>query len=723
MTLEELEKAVEQGTVDTVLLAITDMQGRLQGKRLTATHFLAEVVEHGAEGCNYLLAVDVDMATVEGYAMSSWERGYGDMMMVPDLDTLRPVPWQEGTVICLADVAWLDGSEVVASPRQILRRQLARLAERGWIANAGTELEFMVFLDTYEEAWHKSYRDLRPANLYNVDYSLLGTARVEPLIRRIRNSMAAAGMVVEDSKGECNFGQHEINFRYADALRTADEHAIFKNGAKEIAAEEGMAISFMAKYDEREGNSCHIHFSLADDERPAVRTRRERRLFDSFLAGQLACLREMTLLLAPNVNSYKRYAAASFAPTTVAWGQDNRTCSLRVVGHGPSKRFENRAGGADLNPYLALSAIIASGLHGVDAGLELEPALEGNAYADAERPRVPQTLRDARELFAAQRCRARGVRRGGRRPLPQRRRRRARGLPLRGHRLGALPRVRAAVSRVWKRWPVGRSARSRPPHRMRCSRPFARRRRSRRPSTGSAPRSSSACFAPGSQLPAERELCARLGIARSTLRQALTALTQSGHVFATRGRGGGTFVSDPQPPADPPSALMLSPVAGDLRPAPGRRAGRGGAGRRAGERRRAGRARRGRIDARGHARGLRRLPPGGHPAARRAGRGDGLDQAGPRDDRGAGRDDRPDRLHRPPSRGAGLLQRPAPAAARRRSRGRRDARRAGHDRAPAGHRARARGPAAERLTGPISGPSSPVGQVSAEGPEICASCT
>jgi glutamine synthetase len=378
---------------------MTDMQGRLQGKRLTAAHFLKEVLEHGAESCNYLLAVDVDMNTVDGYEMSSWERGYSDMLLVPDIDTLRAVPWQEGTVTCLADVAWLDGSEVVASPRQILRRQLARLAERGWIANAGTELEFMVFLDTYEEAWHKGYRELRPANLYNVDYSLLGTARVEPLIRRIRNDMGAAGMVVEDSKGECNFGQHEINFRYADALRTADEHAIFKNGAKEIASDEGTAITFMAKYDEREGNSCHIHFSLADEDGPLFA--REPALFDSFLAGQLAWLREMTLLLAPNINSYKRFAAASFAPTAVAWGEDNRTCSLRVVGHGPSRRFENRAGGADLNPYLALSALIASGLHGLDNGLELEPPLAGNAYAAAERPRVPQTLRDARELFAA----------------------------------------------------------------------------------------------------------------------------------------------------------------------------------------------------------------------------------------------------------------------------------------------------------------------------------
>jgi glutamine synthetase len=401
VTLQELEQAVADGTIDTVLLAMTDMQGRLQGKRLTASHFLGEVIEHGAESCNYLLAVDVDMRTVDGYAMSSWEGGYGDMVLTPDLATLRAVPWQEGTVVCLADVAWPDSSDVVASPRQILRGQLARLAERGWSANAGTELEFLVFNDTYEQAWQKSYRELSPANLYNVDYSLLGTARVEPLIRRIRNSMVAAGMIVEDSKGECNFGQHEINFHYADALRTADEHSIYKNGAKEIAAQEGVAITFMAKFDQREGNSCHIHFSLADASDPSAPLfAREEALFRSFLAGQLACLRELTLLLAPHVNSYKRYATGSFAPTTVAWGHDNRTCALRVVGHGPSLRFENRVGGADLNPYLALSAIIASGLHGIDAGLELEPPLEGSAYAAHERPRLPTTLAHARELFA-----------------------------------------------------------------------------------------------------------------------------------------------------------------------------------------------------------------------------------------------------------------------------------------------------------------------------------
>ena len=399
MTVDELKQAVADGTVDTVLLAIADMEGRLQGKRLTAQHFLNEVLEHGAEGCNYLLAVDVDMETVGGYAMASWERGYGDFEMVPDLDTLRPVPWQEGTVLVLADIQWGDGTEVVASPRQILRRQLARLAERGWIANAGTELEFIVFNDSYEDAWKKAYRDLEPANLYNIDYSLLGSARVEPLIRRIRNEMGAAGMTVENSKGECNLGQHEVNFRYGEALKTADDHAVYKNGAKEIAAQEDMAITFMAKFNEREGNSCHIHLSIAEADGGANVFGADRATFDRFLAGQLACLREMSLFFAPHINSYKRFAEGSFAPTAVAWGNDNRTCSMRVVGHGEALRLENRLPGADVNPYLALAAMIAAGLHGVDSELELEEPVEGNAYT-SDKPHVPSNMYDARDLFA-----------------------------------------------------------------------------------------------------------------------------------------------------------------------------------------------------------------------------------------------------------------------------------------------------------------------------------
>ncbi len=399
MTLDELRKAIEDGSVDTVLLTIADMEGRLQGKRLTARHFLDEVVEHGAEGCNYLLAVDVDMDTVAGYAMSSWERGYGDFVMKPDFDTLRPVPWHEGTVMLMADVAWEDGSDVVASPRQILRRQLARLAERGWQAMAGTELEFIVFRDTYEEAWKAGYRDLDPANLYNVDYSMLGTARIEPLIRRIRNSMMAADMQVENSKGECNFGQHEINFHYSDALSAADDHVIYKNGAKEIASQEGMSITFMAKYNELEGNSCHIHCSVANEDGASVFAD-DAQTFDRFLAGQVACLPAMTLFFAPHVNSYKRFAPGSFAPTAVAWGNDNRTCSMRVVGHGQAKRLENRLPGADVNPYLALAAMIAAGLHGVEQELPLEPPLEGNAYT-ADKPHVPRNMYDARDLFAS----------------------------------------------------------------------------------------------------------------------------------------------------------------------------------------------------------------------------------------------------------------------------------------------------------------------------------
>jgi glutamine synthetase len=399
VTVEELKKAVADGTVDTVLLAIADMEGRLQGKRLNASHFLGDVLEHGAEGCNYLLAVDVDMETVGGYAMSSWDTGYGDFEMVPDLDTLRLVPWLPGTAMVMADVQWNDGREVAASPRQILRRQLARLAERGFSARAATELEFIVFRNTYEEAWKKGFHDLEPANLYNIDYSLLGTARVEPLIRRIRNEMAGAGMEVENSKGECNLGQHEINFRYGEALSCADDHVIYKNGAKEIAAQEGHAITFMAKFNEREGNSCHIHCSLGREDGSNAFAA-DQGLFEHFVAGQLACMEELTLIYAPHVNSYKRFAVGSFAPTAIAWGHDNRTCSLRVVGHGEGLRVENRLPGADVNPYLALAAMIAAGLHGVDAELPLEAAFEGNAY-ESGKPRVPSNVYAARDAFAA----------------------------------------------------------------------------------------------------------------------------------------------------------------------------------------------------------------------------------------------------------------------------------------------------------------------------------
>lgn len=404
LAVEELHALVVGGEIDTVVLAFPDMQGRLQGKRFAARFFLDEVLHHGTEGCNYLLAVDADMNTVDGYAMSSWETGYGDFAMYPDLDTLRRVPWNEGTAMVVADLAWADGSPVAAAPRQILRRQLDRLAALGHTAQAGTELEFIVFKDTYEQAWDSGYRGLTPANRYNVDYSVLGTGRVEPLLRRIRNEMAGAGLTVESAKGECNPGQHEIVFRYDEALVTCDQHAIYKTGAKEIAAQEGVSITFMAKYDEREGNSCHIHLSLADLAGESVMPDSPEdpdsmsEVMRHFLAGQLAALREFSLLYAPHINSYKRFQPGSFAPTAVAWGHDNRTCALRVVGHGRSLRFENRLPGGDVNPYLAVAGMVAAGLHGIEQRLELPEPCAGNAYT-AGFEHVPTTLREAAELW------------------------------------------------------------------------------------------------------------------------------------------------------------------------------------------------------------------------------------------------------------------------------------------------------------------------------------
>lgn len=398
---EELRLLVASGEIDTVVLAFPDMQGRLQGKRFAASFFVDEVLEHGTEGCNYLLAVDTDMNTVDGFAMSSWANGYGDFAMHPDLATLRRVPWHEGTAMVLADLAWEDGSPVVAAPRQILRRQLERLAAHGLTAHVGTELEFIVFKDTYEQAWDRNYRDLTPANQYNIDYSVLGTGRIEPLLRRIRNEMAAAGLTVESAKGECNPGQHEIVFRYDEALVTCDQHAVYKTGSKEIAAQEGVALTFMAKFNEREGNSCHIHLSLRDEGGQSVMAGEDGTMspvMRHFLAGQLAALRDFSLLYAPNINSYKRFQPGSFAPTAVAWGHDNRTCALRVVGHGRSMRFENRLPGGDVNPYLAVAGLVAAGLHGIEHALELPEACEGNAYT-AGYDQVPTTLREAAGLW------------------------------------------------------------------------------------------------------------------------------------------------------------------------------------------------------------------------------------------------------------------------------------------------------------------------------------
>jgi len=404
LTLEKLKALVADGTIDTVVVAMTDMQGRLTGKRIHGQYFLDEVVKHGTEGCNYLLAVDVDMNTVEGYEMSSWERGYSDFALIPDLNTMRLIPWQPGAVLVLADVAWLDHTDVVASPRQVLRKQIAELEKAGMVAMCGTELEFVVFKDTYEEAWNKGYKNLIPVNQYNVDYSILGGSRIEPLLRDIRLGMSAAGMTVESVKGECNFGQHEIAFKYSDALSNCDNHVIYKNGAKEIASQQGYALTFMAKPNEKEGNSSHIHLSFRGLKGELVMTDdadKEHGMSEvgrQFIAGQIAHLRELSLLFAPNINSYKRYVPGSFAPTAIRWGRDNRTCALRLVGRGAGLRLENRVPGGDVNPYLAVAGIIAAGLDGVKNKLKLEPAFTGNAY-DSDSSRVPASMQEALDLW------------------------------------------------------------------------------------------------------------------------------------------------------------------------------------------------------------------------------------------------------------------------------------------------------------------------------------
>jgi len=393
LTIEELKEQVERGEIDTVVAAFTDMQGRLLGKREHAEFFLEESAEHGVEGCNYLLALDMEMDPQAGYAMASWEQGYGDFVLTPDLGTLRRIPWLEGTALVLCDVGWGDGSPVVASPRQVLRTQVERARALGYEPMMGSELEFYLLKESYEEAHAKHYRDLTPSVPYILDYHILATTFDEPLIRHIRNSMAGAGIKIESSKGEAWPGQQEINLRYSDALAMADNHTIYKNGAKEIAHQNGCSITFMAKPDHGWiGSSCHIHSSLWRDGANVFAG--ESEIFQGYLAGWIACLRELALFLAPTINSYKRFTAGSWAPTTLAWGHDNRTCGFRIVGHGPSQRIETRIPGGDVNPYLAFAALIAAGLYGIEQELELPPSLEGNAYeSDAER--FPHALREA----------------------------------------------------------------------------------------------------------------------------------------------------------------------------------------------------------------------------------------------------------------------------------------------------------------------------------------
>ena len=398
LSVDELKQEVADGTIDTVVVAFTDMQGRLMGKRVHAQYFVDEnIAEHGVEGCNYLLALDMEMDPIPGYSIASWEQGYGDFAMRPDLDTLRRIPWLEGTALVLCDVTWEDGSPVRPSPRQVLKAQVERARSLGYEPMIGSELEFYLLKESFEEAHAKHYRGLTPSVPYILDYHVLATTYDEPLLRQIRNGMCGAGITVESSKGEAWPGQQEVNFKFADAVTMADNHTIYKNGAKEIAHLNGCSITFMAKPDHSWiGSSCHIHTSLWRDDENAFAGGPD--VFKQFLAGWIAGAKEMAIFLAPTINSYKRYAAGSWAPTTLAWGHDNRTCGFRIVGHGAAQRIETRIPGGDVNPYLAFAALIAAGLHGIEAGLELPPALEGNAYeSDAER--FPSTLREAIEAL------------------------------------------------------------------------------------------------------------------------------------------------------------------------------------------------------------------------------------------------------------------------------------------------------------------------------------
>ena len=396
LSLDTLRKQIGSGDVDTVLVAFSDLQGRLMGKRVTGHYFLDHVVEgEGIEACNYLLAVDVEMTPVPGYKFANWEQGYGDMQAVPDLTTLRPVPWLEKTALVLCDLIDHEtGTPVEVSPRRILQRQIERAAAAGYVVMCGSELEFFLFRDSYEDAAAKGYAGLEPHSPVIEDYHVLQTTR--------DNAMDGAGVPVEFSKGEAGRGQHEINLEYAGALEMADRHVIYKNGAKEIASLAGRSITFMAKYSMDEvGSSCHVHSSVWDADGTTSLMWDENGpdelsdVFRGWLGGLLATGRELSWLFAPTVNSFKRYQPESWAPTALAWGRDNRTCGFRLVGRGPSFRVESRLPGADVNPYLAFAATIAGGLHGIEHDLDPGPRYDGNAYAARDVARVPETLVEA----------------------------------------------------------------------------------------------------------------------------------------------------------------------------------------------------------------------------------------------------------------------------------------------------------------------------------------
>ena len=402
LTIDRLRELHDLGEIDTVLVVFPDMQGRFMGKRVISSFFLSEVHNNGGaiEACDYLLAVDVDMKVLDGFRFTSWETGYGDFVCRPDLSTLHLVPWLEKTALVIGDLVDHDDAPIEVSPRAILQRQLGLAADQGYTVKAGTELEFFLFQESMEQAWKQDFKGLTPSSPYVIDYHILQTSKDEWLIRKIRNDMAAAGIPVENSKGEAGLGQHELNLRYAEALVMADNHTIYKNGAKEIAALAGKAITFMAKHHIDEvGSSCHIHSSLWDTatDRSLMPDESGHGLSDTFrwyLGGLLATAAEFALCWAPFVNSYKRYQPGSWAPTAIGWGTDNRTLGFRVVGHGQGMRVESRVPGADCNPYIALAATVAGGLYGIENKIEPGDVFAGNGY-ESDLPRIPHTLVDA----------------------------------------------------------------------------------------------------------------------------------------------------------------------------------------------------------------------------------------------------------------------------------------------------------------------------------------
>lgn len=395
--------AIKKGTFHTVILAMPDMQGRWIGKRFTGRHFAKAVADHGTHACAYLLTVDMEMDPVPGFALTSWDKGYQDFALVPDFPAWWPLSWQPGTALVVADA--MDAAHekpIKVSPRQILKDQVARAAAKGWSLKMATELEFYLLRETYESATKKNWTGLEHYGSYIEDYHILQGTREEPVVGEIRNQMEASGVPVENSKGEWGPGQHEINLEYSDPVRMADLHTVYKHGAKEIAMQKGASLTFMAKYsDKLAGSSCHIHASLWDKAgRKSVFSAggKPTKEFRWFLGGAMALAREFSLFFAPTINSYKRYQSATFAPTRIAWARDNRTCGFRVVGEGDSLRIENRIPGADANPYLALAATIAAGLHGIEKKIEPPAELAGDAYKAKVTP-VPKTLHEAIGLF------------------------------------------------------------------------------------------------------------------------------------------------------------------------------------------------------------------------------------------------------------------------------------------------------------------------------------